>query len=346
MRSLRYAEVMVVFGLIAGRVSAQTQVDLKTQAKGIDFQGATYTKPIRANTPLPAACTPNELFFLTSAPAGSNLYACVSANTWVLETGGSGLVTLSGDVSGSASASVVQKIQSRPVSTAAPQVGQALIWDGVSWSAQTVATGGGGGGGSLSVENNGTLVGSRTMENFIPGVGILNAVSDSGTAINVQQSVDTSVFLSQNSLQMGQVLSCKSASASGSAYTCAMSPTLTAYQRNMVLRWNPDVNDTGGPTTLNIDALGAVAIKLADGITDPLAGDVAAGWQYSIWFDGTVFRLMAPPSMLTATAAARPACDAAHRGRIWQVLAAPGVKDEFAVCAKDASNAYAWRVLY
>jgi len=344
MTRLRYAEVMVVFGLLAGGLSAQTLVDLKNQSKGIDFEGAAYTKPVRASTPLPASCTPHELFFLTSAPVGSNLYACVSANTWALQGSGSGLLTLAGDVSGSANSTVVQRIQSRPVSSATPQVGQALIWDGSSWSAQTVASGGGGG--SLSVENNGTLVGSRAMENFIPGLGILNAVTDSGTAINIQQSADTSILLSQNTLQMGQVLTCKSSSASASAYTCSMSPTLNAYQRNMVLDWNPDVNDAGGATTLNIDALGAVPVKLADGITDPLAGDIAGGWQYSIWFDGTVFRLMAPPSMLTGSSAARPSCDAAHRGRVWQVFAAAGVKDEFAVCAKDSSNAYAWRVLY
>jgi hypothetical protein len=35
----------------------------------------------------------------------------------------------------------------------------------------------------------------------------------------------------------------------------------------MMLHWQPDVNGTGVPTTLNVDALGAVPLKLADGLT-------------------------------------------------------------------------------
>jgi hypothetical protein len=341
MRCTRYARLMVFYWLV-GSVAAQTQVDLRTQSKGIDFQAAPYTKPFRASTPLPGTCTPNELFFLTTAPAGSNVYACVATNTWALEAGGS--VTLSGDVTGPANATSVQRLQSRAVSAAAPQVGQALIWDGSTWSAQTVASGGGGG--SLSVENNGTLVGARGMENFIPGFGLINAITDSGTAINVQQSVDTSILLSQGSHQAGQVLLCKSTSASGTAYTCAMSPTLGAYQQGMVLNWNPDVDGAGGATTLNVDALGAIAVRLADGVTNPVGGDIAGGQQYPIWFDGANFRLIAPPSMVQGSAAARPACDVAHRGRIWQIFSAAGSKDDVSICAKDATNAYAWRALY
>ncbi|HUT60403.1 MAG TPA: hypothetical protein VNA25_21370, partial [Phycisphaerae bacterium] len=46
------------------------------------------------------------------------------------------------------------------------------------------------------------------------------------------------------------------------------------------------------------------------------------------------------------TATARPACDAATRGTFWVIQSAADVKDEVAVCVKDALNAYAWFVLY
>lgn len=46
------------------------------------------------------------------------------------------------------------------------------------------------------------------------------------------------------------------------------------------------------------------------------------------------------------TATARPACAAATRGVFWVVQGSAGVKDSIAVCAKDAVDAYAWRILY
>ncbi len=46
------------------------------------------------------------------------------------------------------------------------------------------------------------------------------------------------------------------------------------------------------------------------------------------------------------TATAKPVCDATTRGTTWFTRSAAGVKDAFEVCAKDAANAYAWRILY
>ena len=42
----------------------------------------------------------------------------------------------------------------------------------------------------------------------------------------------------------------------------------------------------------------------------------------------------------------QPACTTSNRGQIWQTFGASGVKDTVQVCAKDASNLYAWRQLY
>jgi hypothetical protein len=49
---------------------------------------------------------------------------------------------------------------------------------------------------------------------------------------------------------------------------------------------------------------------------------------------------------VNTTPAAQPACDATKRGYLWFTQSATGVKDALQVCAKDASNAYAWRTLY
>ncbi len=69
----------------------QTLVDLRTQAKSIDFTAANTTKPFKSGTILPATCSVGEAFFKSDAPAGSNLYACTALNAWTLEAGVAGL---------------------------------------------------------------------------------------------------------------------------------------------------------------------------------------------------------------------------------------------------------------
>ena len=276
--------------LLAAAADGQTLLSLDSQSRNIDFTKAAFTRPVKTGTVLPSTCSVGDLFFQTSASAGSNLFGCASANTWTLESGG------------------------------------------------------GSGGGSLAIDNNGTLVGSRSVLNLIGGVGVVNTISDTGTQINVQQSVDTSVIPSKATAQSGAMWLC-SAAGSSSAYTCGLSPTLQSYTTGMVLAWKPNVNGAGGATTLNVDTLGAVTLKQADGVTDPTSADIVAGRLYNVWHDGAVFRLMTP-AVNVASAAAQPACSASQRGRFWQTLGATGVKDTVTVCAKDASDAYAWRSIY
>jgi hypothetical protein len=49
----------------------------------------------------------------------------------------------------------------------------------------------------------------------------------------------------------------------------------------------------------------------------------------------------------TTGGSGQPACDAANtRGSFWFTHGAAGVKDTLEVCAKDAADVYAWRLLY
>lgn len=82
---------ILIAALFAGRLFSQpTQIDLRMQSKNIDFSAATATKPFKSGTTLPATCTMGEIFYKQDAPAGSNLYACTSLNTWTLEQGAGG----------------------------------------------------------------------------------------------------------------------------------------------------------------------------------------------------------------------------------------------------------------
>ncbi|HEY1754497.1 MAG TPA: hypothetical protein VGG72_03820 [Bryobacteraceae bacterium] len=284
--------------LMAVAASAQTQVDLKIQSKSVDFSGANPTKPMATGTALPATCSSGQMFFITTAIAGQNLYGCTAANTWTLEAGGSG-------------------------------------------------GGGGGGGTGVTVESAGAAVGTSATLDFTTGIGALYAISILGGGVaSIQATADTSVLESLARAQSGSLLLCASASGSSTAYACALNPTLSAYSAGMVLHWKPDVSGAGGPTTMNVDTLGTVSLKLADGATDPGSGDVVAGRLYGMWFDGTVFRLAGAIFPAGVLGEPLPTCGAAVRGRLWFVAGGTGVKDSLSVCAKDATNAYLWRPLY
>jgi hypothetical protein len=242
---------------LALTAGAQTQIDLRSQAKGVDFTAAASTKPMKTGTVLPATCGAGEMFFKTNAPAGANLYACAAANVW---------------------------------------------------SGQGVQT----------IQSNGVTVGTQATTNFSTGPGLLSLTSDTGSAIDVLWALDTAVNQTQPGEQSGAALWCDSNSASGTAYACSMTPTAGAYTTGMTLHWRPDVTATGGPTTLNIDTLGATPVKLADGTSDPTPSDIVAGRLCDIWFDGVEFRL-AP----TTAAAVGAVSDTRVNGILYR--SAPGV---------------------
>src|ERR1035437_2108745 len=71
--------------LIGAAAAAQTQIDLRTQARNVDLTAAASTKPLKTGTALPATCVVGDMFFKTDAPAGSNVYGCTAANTWAVQ---------------------------------------------------------------------------------------------------------------------------------------------------------------------------------------------------------------------------------------------------------------------
>ncbi len=75
----------------ASALRGQTQIDLRSQSRNVDFSQAQSVRPFKTGSSLPPTCTAGEMFFKTSAPSGSNTYGCVSTNIWALQgTGTSG----------------------------------------------------------------------------------------------------------------------------------------------------------------------------------------------------------------------------------------------------------------
>ncbi len=145
---------------------AQTKVDLRTQTKSVDFSSAGPTKPAQMGPALPPACSQGEFFFLSSAPAGQNVYGCATGNTWVIEgapvpaaslvpgelNNAGGILTtdgtnpvwqpLRGDVSGSPAVLKVTGLLGRGLSLTAPADGQLLKFNGTTGYWEPVAVGG------------------------------------------------------------------------------------------------------------------------------------------------------------------------------------------------------------
>ncbi len=142
-----------------GAARGQTQIDLRTQGKNIDFSLAARTRPSKTGTLLPAVCMIGETFVKTDAAAGKNLYVCTAVNVWtvqgiempdatgkwdqVLSNNGSGYVwqALGGDVNGRPGAVTVTGMGGRKLSSLTPLDGQYLKWNGVSqqWEPTTLA---------------------------------------------------------------------------------------------------------------------------------------------------------------------------------------------------------------
>lgn len=174
----------------------QTNVDLRNQTRNVDFSSAAITRPVKTGTALPAACGVGEMYFLTTAASGQNLYGCPAANTWAQmsgavssglpdATGQSGKVLAvsgtnpawlapAGDADGAVNTLTVRKLQNRTVAATAPFNGQSLAWNATAnsglgqWEPTTVSGGGGGGSSTVSAGTGVTV--SQVGTNFAVGI--------------------------------------------------------------------------------------------------------------------------------------------------------------------------------
>jgi hypothetical protein len=119
----------------------------------------------------------------------------------------------------------------------------------------------------------------------------------------------------------------------------------TASGQNSTLVLNDPVS--GG-------AYGSIQIKKTTGTAVNIAGGSLAGPTYfNVPGDSVGIGTAAPNAKLEVnggirlnTTTSQPSCASTTDGLFWVVQGASGVKDTVQVCAKDASNSYAWRTLY
>jgi hypothetical protein len=150
----------------------------------------------------------------------------------------------------------------------------------------------GGGGGTLTISLSGTTVGAQPILDFENGTGVVQSILNTGTKIQNQIGLNTAIVPTFTQLQTNKLNYYASSSNSGTTYTACTLPVVNSLTTGMVVSWVPDVNGTGGATTLSICTLGTPSLKLSDGTTDPSSNSIVAGHLYQLWYDGTVWRFV------------------------------------------------------
>ncbi len=83
------------------------------------------------------------------------------------------------------------------------------------------------------------------------------------------------------------------------AYAIAPSPVISAYTTGQIFTFKA-ANTNTTASTLNVNTLGAKAIKKTDGTAALIAGDIVAGQLVIVEYDGTNFQMLSPVANLIA----------------------------------------------
>lgn len=103
-------------------------------------------------------------------------------------------------------------------------------------------------------------------------------------------------YAAAGQIQDNELVWCGASTGSSSAYAITASPTIAALVTGMRLSFNANHTNTGA-STLAVNGISAVNIKLRDGTTDPVAGDIVSGDVYEVLYDGTAFILLNPSTI-------------------------------------------------
>src|SRR5689334_2233698 len=68
--------------VICMTIHSQTLLDMRSQARNLDFSGAAWTRPVPVGPTLPATCSQGQMYFKADAIPGRNLFLCSATNLW------------------------------------------------------------------------------------------------------------------------------------------------------------------------------------------------------------------------------------------------------------------------
>jgi hypothetical protein len=114
-----------------------------------------------------------------------------------------------------------------------------------------------------------SLTGALTIAN-----GTYTTVVSGGGTITLD--ADTTKLATQTTVQNGTPWAAIDAGSSGTTYSVTTVPAFVAYTDGMALLFRPNTACAGGASTLNANAVGAIALVQPDGASNPTAGECVA----------------------------------------------------------------------
>lgn len=370
--------------LTALSVNGQISVSNRTDLGAVDASGAASTKPAKALSSLPGVCGTSEQLFLTSAPAGQNLYGCTAPNVWSLQAGGGG---------GSTQVCVVTRTSTTVLTLATGATStNPCILNGTNfvspitftvgsnggtiyiYASLTTIIGGYGGGtfGSGNVTCSGCTAtfGITAFPNPTDGVvPIWTWTATAGTwnvsggtkklqeagAQNLIQGTNITLTKTSTGLTIdasgggtpggsNKELQYNNSGAFGAVGSSDVSGTNFIVPRNGTFGAN-------GRAVIGQNGSGDTLISTNDHFsngfnvtTEPNAIGEAIMRFGPLGSTGTV--LWYRGAMQLTPGGVKYTCDSTTRGMFFVTNGGAGVKDNVEVCAKDAADAYAWRTIY
>ena len=261
--------VMIFLSLPA---AAQTQIDLRTQTKSVDFTAAVSTKPLKTGSVLPATCQVGDMFFNTAATPGANLYGCTAVDNWSIQ-GGSSESCAYDTVDGTLKCRNAQGVVYATVRTASS--GTANQW--VDYISPTGVP--------------------HTSQ---PTASAVGAVADPGSN-GVPYRSGPGVAAPATADLLSGPFSCQDTGSSG-AYACDLAPPITAYHTGTTYWFKANSANTGA-ATINFNSLGPKRIVKPSG-QDLAAADITSGQWVMLTYGGTTMQMQSQTSNIPAAGVA------------------------------------------
>jgi hypothetical protein len=202
--------------------------------------------------------------------------------------------------------------------------------------------------------NNAAAFAVNRLGNITIGAG--NTYGSAGVSIS---NVSALAFTNSSSGANAGVRVTGSAGTGGGNFV-AIRPT-SASSGADALRINADqrgvmIGQTAETASVANLSLGVFDDTAGSGVTRQIvqAGDAQGstnlfevrGFDATLGSGALLFEVQSGGSFRSLPTGSRPACASGIRGEYWYTQGGAGVKDDVAVCAKDASDVYAWRTIY
>jgi hypothetical protein len=239
-------------------------------------------------------------------------------------------VALSGDVTGSANATVVQRIQGRQVSPVAPLGDQVLTWNNLTslWEAQSLSaanlsnvstantastlvlrdSSGNFSAGTITADLSGNALTATTATNVSGlvavangGTGATNASTARANLSAAASGTNTDITSLQGTARSSVVSLAPTTAGTTTAYTLTNAPTIGDLTSGQTVRFRVNATNTGA-ASLNVDGTGAFGMISALTGAALQAGDLFLNSFVEAIYNGTNWVVSLPPRMITATA--------------------------------------------